>query len=195
MIQYFHHRSIPPPWMVGAPGLCHREVLGGFVWGVGYGFMLMPPPDNAIELVGGYKAWMNDDGPNPEYLYRPSPWIRTFVVSDSRDRTWSIPVILNGKGKRAFKVAYDHEWKPALTSQQAKLMNWADEAAQFLQDRDIAGEVIDPAPGCAWAAEFISEVNFITPEVIGKLHLMDDILMLSTLMGATSRTIEEASNG
>jgi hypothetical protein len=188
MIQYFSAKPNPPPWMVGASGLSHREVLGGFAFGCGNGWMLGPPPETAVELEGDFKCWMNDDGPEPEYLYKASPWIRTFVISDSMDRCWSIPVILNVKGKRDFKVAYDASWKPALTVQQAHLVNWADEALNFLQEFKVTGEVEDPAPGCAWAAKFIAEVNHITAEVIGKLHLMDDILMIGTLLGATSTT-------
>jgi hypothetical protein len=197
VIQYFSPKPDVPPWMVGAPNLNHREVRGGFCWGVGSTWMLEAPRENAVDLTGGYKCWMNDDGPEPEYLYKSSQWIRTFVVSDSRDRTWSIPIILNSKGKRDFKVAYDFDWKPALSHTQQLLMNWAEEATIFLQEYQKSGECPEPAPGCAWAAKFVSEVNYINPEVIGKLHLMDDLLMVSTLMGATSRrpSVEEVDHG
>lgn len=191
----YHHRAIgtPPPHLRGVPDLASREVQGGFVFGIGQPWMLGPPPAHAMELDGGWLAWVNDDGPDPARLFRHRPWLRTSIAADNEGREWAVP-ILTVDGKRAFKVAYGHDWRPRLTEEQELLLGHAGEASLFLDRMQEVGAIEDPAPGCAWAASILSACNAITPAIIGALGLMDDLLMVGTLLAATSR-MQDADHG
>jgi hypothetical protein len=192
MIQYFHTTARPPPWLLKARNLAHRQVAEGTTFGVGTGWMLQPPPEGALLLSKphDYRVWMNDDGPSPEGLTRASPWCGTQLVLDGEDRIWTAPVILDAQGQRAFKVRYDSAWKPALTPAQEDLLVRAQETRLWLDGYARTGEAPDSGFGAATAAHFLSEANHITTEVIGALQLMDDVLMLATLLAAVSRDPE-----
>jgi hypothetical protein len=196
MIQYWHAtHSRPPLWLRGAPHLSHRKMREGFTYGIGEGWYLGMPPAHAAELAEGWRCWMNDDGPEAEALYRPLPWLRCTTAADKADRVWAAPIVLLPSGKRAFRVSYGKDWQVDLSDGQKQLINFAEEATNFLREFREDQELIDPAPGCAWAARFLEECNFITSYVIQKLSLMDDILMLSTLQAATGATLEAHAEG
>jgi hypothetical protein len=162
----------------------------GFCFGIGEGWYLGMPPTEAVELDDRWRCWVNGDGPESEALYRSVPWLRIGTAADKHDRVWAAPIILLPSGKRAFRVSYGKDWQVALTDTQKILINYAEEATNFLREFTEDSELADPAPGCAWAARFLEESNFITSEVIQKLGLMDDILMISTLQNAIGATLQ-----
>ena len=186
MLQYWHrNETLPPRWLRGCGNCSTRQMREGRTFGAGEGHYLTAPPESASELEGGWRCWTNQDGPQPEFLVRRTQWLYCQPAIDMADHEWQAPIVLDHNGRRAFKVAYDQDWKPFLTDQQKNLINWAEEATIYLSRMQESGRIEDPAPGCAWAAKFLEMGNHITSEIIGKRALMDDQLMLTTLRIAT----------
>jgi hypothetical protein len=192
VIQYFHTKPTPPPWLGRCPHLSHREVREGFAFGIGEGHYLTPPPEGAQVLEGGWSVWMNADGPQPETLTRRGTPYPVSLVMDGQDHLWAAPIILLADGSRAFKVHYGKTWLPELTATQQELMTRAGEARLWLDEFERTGSMPNPSLGAATAARFLSETSHVTMEVIGALLLMDDVLMLAVLLAAVSREIDLA---
>jgi hypothetical protein len=189
MIIYAKNTNKPPAWIQGAPNLAMRKIKDTISFGIGKSWFLGYPPKDAVILDDGWRCWVNEDGPETESLFRNKLWYRYGYSPDGNGNLWNVPVILNHDGERDFRVSYGSDWKPLVTPLQELLIGYAKEAKLFLSDADKVGKMVDPAPGCAWAAKFLEEGMFLSSEVIAKLNLMDDVLMVGTLTTASSRVV------
>ncbi len=182
-------RTEPPEWLLDrdgmwAPNLQSRDDADGRLWGIGDAYMVGPHKNGWEELTGGWQVrLLGKIDPRP--LRRNDPWVDTTAVHGLADAEWVAPRILTDAGNRAFRVTYGRNFLPSLTKRQAHLIAMAEEArAALINSRDESGVDMDIA--CRWAAEFISEVHFLTPDVIAVCRLLDDSLVISTLAGTTA---------
>lgn len=201
MIGYFHRScEQPPEWIRGAYSLARANVADGYVYGTGEGFMLGRPKDGAVQLNGGWEAWLIP-GFNPEALIRLQKWLPISYIQDRAGRNWPCPEVLTPGGERNFNVAYDENWMPALTDSQKSLLETAMAARAamacaypFDASKRMANAIAMPA-ACAWLARCLSEACHVTPEVLGKLHLIDDFMVIAGLEVVTNYTIPDCYNG
>lgn len=192
MILYAHHSSgTVPDFLKGASGVCMRRVKDHYVYGVGHAAFLGYPPEDAADLGEGWKAWINADGAEPEALTRAAGWCHLMDAEDQHGRIWAVPLILNEDGSRAFRSSYDEDGLPVLTPEQKRLMDFAVEARRALATAS-AGNSPEPFPmsvACKWAAAFIASTNHISARALGRLHLMDDKLIMDVLVQVTGAQV------
>lgn len=200
MICYFHPtEEKPPSWLVGAYALTRVAFMDGYSYGIGEGFLLGRPPEDAVSLSGGWKAWVMD-GFDPFSLIRLQRWLTVNYIQDSMGRRWPCPVVLTPGGERAFNVSYDENWLPALTQEQKSLLETAQAARAALataypaHGSEVAANALPVPAACAWLARALASACHVTPEVLGKLHLIDDFMVMAGLEVVTGYTIPDATN-
>lgn len=170
-------RSTPPPWLVGASGLCSRETGDGRLWGVGDAYCLGIPQGMPTEpIADGWSACVVSDA-EVHRLRRAQLWCDTGSVLDIHGREWAVPIIRTPEGARAFRVAYGRDWLPALTPEQTRAEAIVDAASDALR----AGGGIDMPVACQWAAELLCMSSHLSPETIAALRLADEMVVLQTL--------------
>lgn len=201
MIGYFHPTNhTPPEWIRGAVGLSRVMTADGCAFGICDGFMLAIPKEGRIQLSGGWQAWLIP-GFDPIGLVRVQSWLPINLIKDREGKTWPCPVVLSEGGERNFNVSFDENWMPALTDSQKTLMETATAARAALAatyPSDASKRVanaLSMAAGCAWLARCLSEACHVTPEVLGKLHLIDDFMVIAGLEMVTGYTIPESYHG
>lgn len=190
MIIYFHRTaSSPPPWLKNANNLSMRHLKDGYGYGIGPAFFIHNPPEDAVELEGGWKSYLTEDGCEPEFLVKENKWYSMAVAQDTNERNWTVPRILGENGNRAFRVAYGTDFLPKLTTEQSDLFETAQEARVQLKESFSGGKDFKPMDmqaACAWAAKFIQVTNHLNVEVMMKHGLLDDRLVIDALMEVCS---------
>lgn len=186
MILYHHDLSpTPPPWLAGAPNLCHREDPGrGFTYGLGEPFEFGRMPEAGGHPLGdGWSVALVGDF-DPFWLRRNRPGQPVAPCPDVEGRVWAAPIILAADGSRAFQVKYGKGFRPVLTWEQTQLIEFANSARAELRamfaDASKRSELMPTA--CAWAARAFSYVNHITPEAIDALGLLDETSVIGGLV-------------
>jgi len=198
VILYAHpSESVPPAWLRGADNLCQRKTREHLVYGIGIPACLSEPPPSAVDLEAGWKAWVNDDGLEPERLHRSLGWTRSVDAEDQDGRIWSVPMILSEDGRRAFQVSYDDNFQPVVAPGRQLLLDYAQEARNVLVGHFRAKTLSDlPMSACAkWAAAFLEAGSFVSVCCLGRLGILNDRLVLETLMAATSLDVGVADVG
>jgi hypothetical protein len=189
MILYAHQGiGTPPEVLRGAMNVVSRRTREHYVHGIGQAAFCAPPPSDAADIGDGWVVWVNKDGPAPVELMRPLGWCRQTEAEDQDGNLWSVPVILGADGERAFQVNYDENYLPIISEERADLLAYAKEARTVIHNRYRDGPLAHlPMPQCCrWASAFIEAANHITSRTIGKLGILNDKLVLETLMMAAS---------
>lgn len=195
MICYYHpSETSPPPWLVGARDLvCRPDPRGGMLYGIGPSYLLGGMPEQTIEVEGGWRSWVNG-AIEPERLFRNTRWCNLAPAEDLEGRVWYVPVILDAKGRRAFRVRYGTDFKPVLNGDQSR----AEETASLARDlfnrllaaKDEPSDDEQRAQG-GWAAQLILLTNHISTLTLLGHELLDETLVAGTLVGATSYHVEK----
>lgn len=197
MIAYAHaSQTQPPPWIAGAVDLCSGASRLGIMHAVGDPWLLRLPEAHEaqpVELEGGWLCWQIGEL-DPTRLVRAQGWCRLRSVSDCDDRQWPSPLLLSRGGERCYTVKYGGpEWMPVLTKVQAEAEHIARLARDALAAASVTGELDDQA-SAAWTARLLSTSLHVTPEVLAKLGLIDDPLIIGVLQSASGVTVSLASD-
>lgn len=178
-------RDTPPPWLVGAHDLHRRDAQGGRWWGVGAHPWLVGPQDTTWhDLDDGWRCCLVGDL-DPVALRRAQRWCDTEPAVDLHARRWAAPVILGDDGQPVFRVAYGEDFLPALTPEQQRAQEIAKAARQALSSGGIDGPYAR-----RWAAGLLEITHHLHVQVIGKLTLLDDALVLSVLQPAAGKRLK-----
>lgn len=154
-------------------------------WGIGDAY-LCGPQDGAkpIMLDDGYEmVVLKDFDPRP--LAINQRWCPTTVVADLHARVWVVPMVLSQHGDRKFSTAYGGDFLPLLTPVQDKCEKVAHAARSALIAAANGEQAVPMSMAARWAAELISAVNHVTPQVLAFAGLLDDALIGGTLYQAT----------
>lgn len=188
MICYHHPTSTSPPdHLIGGKSLVRRTDKDGFLYGMGQACFL-GNKNNVVQLSDGWTAWING-GVEPLNLVRDNTWLRKTMVRDLNGDLWFTSVVLNTEGKRDFKVKYGADFKPSLTVEQSSLLNRANTVREMFSAAMSSESEPDEDERAAFAfhaAHFIAAANHITVEVISKLGLSDEDMVLQTIVAALS---------
>lgn len=168
-----------PPWMADAADLQSREDADGRLWAIGDPRLVGPVKSSTWSDIGdGYQVRIIEPFV-PALLMRKPFWCPFEIVEDQRGRQWMAPRILAKAGAiLAIQVTYGPDWKPDLSLEQAtaeRVARWA------LQTAD---KPVDVTIACTAAADLMAAVMHITSEIVAKLRLLDQGLMLSFLRTA-----------
>jgi hypothetical protein len=188
MIIYAHPSSgTPPVFMQKAQNLCMRQSRKHYVYGVGQAAFLGEPPEDAVEIGDGWVCWMNADGSEPETLGKSLGWCRILDAEDQDGEIWSVPMILNSEGRRAFQANYDEDGLPVIPADRQRLLDYALEARAVLLNhyKDRSLKDLPMQAICKWAAAFLECTNHISPRAMGRLGILNDKLVLETIMAVT----------
>ncbi len=172
-------RCFPPSWIAGAPELQCREDAAGRLWGIGDP-TLIGPGTGWIDLDDGWQV-RQVGKLDASQLIRHQLWCDVRPTASLEDVIWIAPAVLTIEGTRAFRIAYGDNFEPALTETQQRLMTIATEARTLVIAAQASG-VIDSTIACRYTAELLSAVNYVTPEVLAKLRLLDDALAVDGLV-------------
>lgn len=177
-------RPTPPPWLEGARDLAQCLCDHGTLWSCAEP-ALMNGTGPFVDLADGYAVAGRFEPGDLVALERQATPYQTKPVRDLRGWEWQAPQIINEDGDRQFAVAYGDDWLPTLTDEQAKAMEIANEA-RLTFGRQLAGEVdgVDMRAGCAWTATLLCLVYHLTPQIMARLRLVDDALVIQTLAHA-----------
>jgi len=188
MIIYAHPSSgVIPEVLRNASNVCMRRVREHYVYGIGQPAFLGNPPEGAVELSDGWTAWMNDDKAEPETLARSMSWCRVLDAEDQDGHMWSVPMILNSEGRRAFQASYNEEGMPVISPDRQRLLDFALEARAVLFNlyKDRALSQLPMGAACKWASAFLESTNHIHARTLGRLGILNDKLVLETIMAVT----------
>lgn len=183
----------PPEWLLDqdgnwAPGLQCRDDSGGRLWGIGDAYMVGPHKGGWEDLAGGWQTRVvGTIDPTP--LRRVERWVDAVPVDDLNGIIWMAPLILTPMGHRAFRVTFGRDFLPALTARQKRLLAITEEARSTLEKARDGGEGVDMTIGCQWAAELMSGIHYLTPEVIGANKILDEALTVSVLAASSSLSL------
>ncbi len=183
-------RTSPPEWCMDgdgnwAPNLQSREDSGGRLWGIGDAYLLGPYKDGWHDLAGGWQMRVVDKI-EPRHLFRSERWVDCEPVYDLFGTAWQAPTILAYSGVRIFRVTYGKDFLPKLTIRQERAEAIANEARIAFQRTKAAGDGVDMVLACQWAAELLSQVHYLTPEVIAAAGILDDDLTIGILSHASA---------
>lgn len=197
MIVYYHEtKSQPPKWLEGARDLITRPLYNskGYFHGIGAHYLLGRNIDDKVEdLEDGWSSWINGDI-FPVKLLKDIKGQPVVPIEDSSDRIWYAPIILGPKGDRAFQVKYGPTCLPALTAVQEEMITLAKETRVFLpriMDGVRTASEEDMKIACTWCAKFLSYTNHIHIDCFFKHCLLDDALVIGTLMAVSSFSLVE----
>lgn len=177
-------RSLAPSWLEGARELQRRESDGESWWGIGSGYLCGPQPTVKWEKLPGRLSVAAIGTIDPRDLVTDQRWITTEPIADLSLRIWFAPCVLDKDGSRRFRTAYGPDFLPALTPVQERCEAIANAARSALIAAHCDDAPIPIKQACAWAAELLSAVNHITPDIIGALRLLDDALIGGVLYRA-----------
>lgn len=186
-------RQGPPSWLVGAGELCQREGLGVPLrwWGIGDPWLCGPQEHAAWhDLEDGWRVCLVGGRINPGILNRDQRWCDHGEAVDLQGNRWGAPIIIAEDGSPIFRVRYGKDFLPAKTPEQSRAEKVATAASGAIKSGALAS--MDMAVACQWAAELQATTKHVTTEVIAALGLMDDALVLSTLIAATSLPLKRA---
>lgn len=197
MIVYHHPTEFKfPSWLAGGRDVICRPAInnGGYFFGIGPHYLCGKSTESEpVDLGDGWTAWINGEI-KPYMLQKQMKGQPLMPVEDSKDNVWYVPVILGPKGDRGFQVKYGPDFLPLLTEEQEIILTLAKEARVFLpritEDTSCPTDE-DMRIACTWAAKFLSYTNNINIECFGKLGLMDDALVIGTLMAVSCYSIRE----
>lgn len=194
-------RREPPPWLVGAADLQCREHSTPSLryWGIGPAYLL-GEQDAWIDLDDGWQVAESIDF-DPIVLVHQKRWCQIEPLQDLEDRTWYAPRILADNGGRMIIASYGgDDFRPILTPVQQRAESIANAAREALQanqavDPAVATAPLDMSIGARWAAELLSMVNHITPQVLARCHFLDEGLILQVLELATGLHLKAQPQG
>jgi hypothetical protein len=174
-------RPTPPPWMEGARDLASVVCHHGIIWSCAEP-ALITGDGPWSDLADGYAIGGKAEEADLDALTRAATCYTTADVVDLRGWIWQAPLVINEAGERQFAVGYGDDWLPVLTTEQEKAVQMATEARlAFGQQLVGAGEGVNMRAGCAWTAHFLCLIYHLTPQILAKLRLIDDALVLQTL--------------
>jgi hypothetical protein len=130
---------------------------------------------------------MNSDGADPETLGKTLGWCRILDAEDQDGEIWSVPMILNSEGRRAFQANYNEDGLPVIPADRQRLLDYALEARVVLLNhyKDRSLKDLPMQAICKWAAAFLECTNHISPRAMGRLGILNDKLVLETIMAVT----------
>jgi len=181
MLVYYHPtHHLPPAFLQGARDLSVRQCArGGCFFGIGPGYLCGFNLDAGIQLDGGWLVAIVGAF-DPFVLHRDMIAQPMVGVPDCENRTWVIPIILNQDGTRAFPVRYGADWKPIISKEQKRMLDFAQEAKNILptmiNGENAQREELMPI-GCSYVAEAIAYANHISVEVLSKAGLVDSAMV------------------
>lgn len=184
MICYFHpSETQPPAFLRGARDLTARATQkGGMIFGIGPSYLCGGNPDEGVDLADGWKCWVVG-AIDSARLYREARGQPVIPIEDSQGRAWAVPLIRGPGGARMFQVSYAGGWRPVLSREQQTLMEMAESCPVLIAALKAGASDEDMRAACQIAATALAHANHLSPEVIEKQGILDESLILGTLMG------------
>jgi hypothetical protein len=96
-----------------------------------------------------------------------------------------VPAVLDPHGNVALSVSIsnvDGVWKRAPSPEQAAIIEAAKSARLEIESGKLSAVPIDAA--CSWCSMFLAYTYYINAETLGACALMDDKLIIATLLSA-----------
>jgi hypothetical protein len=134
-------------------------------------FVFAAPATGWVKLCAGWEVAATGDSDIVQHARTTSPWL--VMPRSIAGSTWLLPIVLNEKGTRAFKVRYAGEsFEPTMSDEQRAALAVANEA-RTCHDSGTwpEGNVL-----ATWVANLLPLVYHLSPRSLGVIGLPEDVV-------------------